>query len=37
VRIVADAAQSQRLTAARFPRIIISASGMATAPCCSTC
>jgi metallo-beta-lactamase family protein len=30
VRIVADAAQSMRLAAARFPRIIISASGMAT-------
>jgi metallo-beta-lactamase family protein len=30
VRIVADAAGSMRLSAARFPRIIISASGMAT-------
>jgi metallo-beta-lactamase family protein len=30
VRIVADAAASMRLSAARFPRIIISASGMAT-------
>ena len=30
VRVVADAAQSIRLSNARFPRIIISASGMAT-------
>jgi metallo-beta-lactamase family protein len=30
VRIVADAAASMRLSAARFPRVIISASGMAT-------
>jgi metallo-beta-lactamase family protein len=30
VRIVADAAASMRLSAARFPRLIISASGMAT-------
>jgi len=30
VRIVADAAASMRLSAARFPRVVISASGMAT-------
>ena len=30
VRIVADAAGSMRLSSARFPRIIVSASGMAT-------
>jgi len=30
VRVVADAAQSIRLSNARFPRVIISASGMAT-------
>jgi metallo-beta-lactamase family protein len=30
VRVVADAAQSIRVSAARYPRIIISASGMAT-------
>ena len=30
VRIIADAAQSMRLSASRYPRVIISASGMAT-------
>jgi metallo-beta-lactamase family protein len=30
VRIVTEASQSMRLTASRFPRIVISASGMAT-------
>ena len=30
VRLIADAAQSQRLAASRYPSVIISASGMAT-------
>ena len=30
VRLIADAAQSRRLTASRFPSVVISASGMAT-------
>ena len=30
VRLIADAAQSQRLAASRFPSVVISASGMAT-------